>query len=281
MAKGPKPYLIRRAVALLVFLAIVGGSGYYLYRYGFKLPPFVSGLFSSSSDSTTISDVKTALGLSSSVSGYEISVSAQDGRVTLTGQVPSADVKSLAGQIASNTSGVKQVDNLITVNADVKRSATSSRVTDLELKSGLAQGIARAPELASKKIDISVDNQVVTISGTVDTQAQRAQAEQIVRSTPGVSAINNNLALANAEAQAGAASGDTNTDLAKRVEFEFFKADAFNLQTMKITADAGAVTLSGTVRNHAEQLLANRLAQGVDGVKKITDSLKIEQPAKQ
>ena len=274
MAK-PLDLFIRRAVALLVFLAIVGGIYLYIHTFGFALPGFVSNMLSSSSDSTTIADVKKALGLSSTVSGYEINVSAQDGRVTLTGQVPSADTKALAGQIASNTSGVKQVDNLLSVDPNVKRSAASSRVEDLELKTGLTQGIARAPSLAGKKIDISVDNQVVTLSGTVDTQAQRAEAEQIVKSTPGVTAITNNLAVASGEGQA-AASGDANADLAKRVEFELFKSDAFNLQTMKITAENGSVTLGGTVRNKAEELLANRLAQGVDGVKKVNDQLKIE-----
>lgn len=268
--------MIRSIVRLLILILILAGGGYYVYRYGFKLPPFLGGW--TGSDSATISNVKSGLGQSSLVSGYDINVASQEGHVTLTGQVPSADVKNLAGQIAENTSGVSKVDNLIVIDPSAKRSAESSRVEDLDLKTGLAHAISQAPDLANKKIDIAVENQVVTLSGTVDTMAQRAQAEQIAKTTPGVSAVNNNLSLANA--QAGPPSGaDANTDLAKRVEFELFKADAFNIQTMKITADNGAVTLSGTVRNRAEQMLATRLAQNVDGVKKINDDLKIEQPA--
>ncbi|HUK90085.1 MAG TPA: BON domain-containing protein [Blastocatellia bacterium] len=272
MAKGQISRLIKQAVTLLIFIGILGGIGYYIYRYGLKPPPFLNSWFSSSSDAATVTNVKTALGLSSQVSGYDINVAAQDGHVTLTGQAPSQDVRSLAGQIAGNTSGVKEVDNLISVNPDVKRSAASSKVEDLELKAGLARAISQAPDLANKKIDINVENQVVTLSGSVDTAAQRTQAEQIVKGTPGVMGLNNNLSLPSA--QPGASPGsDPNTDLAKRVEFELFKSSAFNLQTMKIAADNGAVTLSGTVRNRAEQLLAVRLAQGVDGVKTVSDNL--------
>ncbi|HEY6328591.1 MAG TPA: BON domain-containing protein [Blastocatellia bacterium] len=267
--------MIRSVVRLLILIVILAGAGYYVYRYGFKLPPFLAGW--TGSDSAAVANVTSALGKSNLVSGYDINVASQEGRVTLTGQVPSAEAKTLAGQIAENTSGVSRVDNLITVDPSVKRSAESSRVEDLDLKTGLTHAISQVPDLANKKIDIGVENQVVTLSGTVDTAAQRSQAEEIAKATPGVTAVNNNLSLAN---QAGPpSSGDANTDLAKRVEFELFKTDAFNLQTMKITADNGAVTLSGTVRDRAEQLLATRLAQNVDGVKKINDNLKVEQPA--
>ncbi|MGH9762757.1 MAG: BON domain-containing protein, partial [Blastocatellia bacterium] len=34
------------------------------------------------------------------------------------------------------------------------------------------------------------------------------------------------------------------------------------------------VTLAGTVRSKAEELLAQRIAQGVDGVKTVADELK-------
>ncbi len=44
---------------------------------------------------------------------------------------------------------------------------------------------------------------------------------------------------------------------------------------MHVKAEDGAVTLAGTVRSRAEQLLAERVVQSVSGVKKVTNELKV------
>jgi osmotically-inducible protein OsmY len=59
------------------------------------------------------------------------------------------------------------------------------------------------------------------------------------------------------------------------VEFELYRTNAFNTLTMQIKAEDANVTLSGTVRSRAEQLLAERVAQGVPGVKKVSNELKV------
>jgi osmotically-inducible protein OsmY len=69
-------------------------------------------------------------------------------------------------------------------------------------------------------------------------------------------------------------------ELAKRVEFDLFRTTAFNTQAMQIRADDGTVTLWGTVRSRAEQLLAERVAQGVPGVKKVVNELKVAAAAR-
>jgi hypothetical protein len=71
----------------------------------------------------------------------------------------------------------------------------------------------------------------------------------------------------------------TPADLAKRVQFELFQTDAFNTRTIQIKAEDGAVTLSGSVRSRAEQLLAERVAQNVSGVKKVVNELKVSAAA--
>ena len=44
---------------------------------------------------------------------------------------------------------------------------------------------------------------------------------------------------------------------------------------MQVRAEDGAVSLVGTVRSRAEQLLAERVVQGVSGVKKVANELKV------
>jgi hyperosmotically inducible protein len=273
-----------RRIALLVVIAILGVAGYFVYQNGFRAPRF-GDLFSSGSDVATIRNVKDALGLSSTVSGFDINVNARDGVVTLTGQVPSDGIKTLANEIAANASGVKRVDNLIAVDPAAKRSAASSQVADLDLKSQMLQAISRSPDLGTKKIEVNVVNQVISLTGAVDTTAQRSEVEQIAHGLQGVVALNDNLSVTNPGTASSpssspssspvSTSGDPNADLAKRVEFELFKTEAFDLKTVKIAAENGVVTLSGDVRSRAEQLLADRIAGSVDGVKKVDDRLKI------
>jgi osmotically-inducible protein OsmY len=207
-------------------------------------------------------------------------VSTKDGIVSLTGKAPSEDVKSLAAEIARDTEGVKEVDNQIEVNPAAQPTSESVRVEDLEIRTALLESFARSQELGGKAIEVKVENRMVTLSGSVDTMAQKNGAEQTARAVDGVAGITNNLTAANPQAAtepptASAATADPGLDLAKRVKFELYETGAFDTLSMNVTAEEGAVTISGTVRTRAEQLLAERVAQGVPGVKKVTNQLKV------
>jgi osmotically-inducible protein OsmY len=268
---------MRKGAAVVLLLIILGGAGYYEYQHGWKVPSF-SSIFSSSSDTAVAGKVKSALSLSKRLAGFDIGVKSDGGVITLTGEVSSEDAKSLASEIAKDTSSVKDVKNNITVNAGAKPSIESSRVEDLEIKTSILEAIGRSPELSGKRIDVKIENRMVTLSGNVDTTAQKNGAEQVARATQGVVGVTNNLAATSPQAQteppAAKAASDPNSELAQRVEFELYRTRAFDVQSMKIRADGGVVTLSGAVRSRAEELLALKIAEGVDGVKKVVDELK-------
>ena len=271
---------MRKLIAVVILLIIVAGVGYYVYTHGWKKPTSLNSLFSSSGDPATSRKVKTALGLSKRLAGFDIGVNTSDGVVTLGGQVPSEDIKSLAGEIARDTPGVTTVQNNITVDPAAQPSSESVHVEDLEIRASILEAFAHSKELGGKNIDVKVENRSVTLGGTVETPIQRNGAEQIARAVDGVAGVTNNIVVTNPQAAseppaASPAPADSNADLAKRVEFELFRTNAFNILTMQIRAEDGAVTLSGTVRSRAEQLLAERVVQGVIGVKKVTDDLKV------
>jgi hyperosmotically inducible periplasmic protein len=270
---------MRRVVAVIILL-IFGLGGYYIYTHGWKKPESVRSIFFTSGDQDTTKKVKTALGLSKRLAPFEINVATNDGTATLTGQVPSEDVKSLAGEIARDTAGVKDVKNDIAVDPGAKPSSESVHVEDLEIRASILEALARSKELGGKNVDVKVENRMVALTGTVETPAQKNGAEQIARAVDSVAGVTNNLAVTNPEAatEPPATSPppiDPNGDLAKRVEFELYRTNAFNTSTMQIRASDGTVTLGGTVRSRAEQMLAERIAQGVTGVKKIVNDLKI------
>jgi len=269
-----------RKIVAVVILIILAGAGYYVYNHGFKKPERLSALFSSSGDPATTRKVKTALGLSKRLAGFDIGVNTSDGIVTLTGQVPSEDIKSLAGEIARDTAGVTEVRNEIAVDPSAQPSSESVHVEDLEIRVAILEALAHSRELAGRNIDVKVENRSVTLSGSVETPAQRNGAEQLARAVDGVAGVTNNITVTNPQSAteppaANLPPADTNADLAKRVEFDLYRTNAFNTLTMQIRAEDGAVTLSGTVRSRAEQLLAERVAQGVPGVKKVINELKV------
>src|SRR6185436_9693162 len=102
---------MRKPNTVVVLLAIVGATGYYIYTHGWKKPESFRSLFSSSGDPDTSRKVKTALGLSKRLARFDINVNTSEGVATLTGQVPSEEIKSLAGEIARDTAGVTDVKN--------------------------------------------------------------------------------------------------------------------------------------------------------------------------
>ena len=271
---------MRKLIAGVILLIIAAGAGYYVYTHGWKKPESFRALFSSSGDPDTSRKVKTALGLSKRLARFDINVTTSDGVATLTGQVPSEDIKSLAGEIARDTAGVKDVKNEIAVDPAAQPSTESVHVEDLEIRVAILEALARSRELGGKIIDVKVENRSVTLSGSVETPTQRNGAEQIARAVDGVAGVTNNLAVTNPQAAseppaANAPPADSNAELAKRIEFELYRTNAFNTLTIQVRAEDGAVTLAGTVRSRAEQLLAERVVQSVSGVKKVTNALKV------
>lgn len=271
---------MRKVIAVVVLLIIVAGVGYYVYTHGWRKPDSFRSLFSSPGDPDSSRKVKTALGLSKRLAGFDIAVSTNDGVATLTGQVPSEDIKSLAGAIARDTPGVTDVKNEIAVDPAAQPSSESVHVEDLEIRVAILEAFAHSGEIGGKNIEVKVENRSVTLSGSVETPTQRNGAEQIARAVDGVSGVTNNLAVTNPQAvtEPPAASSppvDSSVDLAKRVEFELYRTNAFNTVTMQIKAEDGTVTLSGNVRSRAEQLLAERVVQSVSGVKKVVNDLKV------
>lgn len=62
-------------------------------------------------DATLAAEVKLKLLANGNTDGLSIDVDAEDAQITLTGTVQSAEEKSLAGKIAGNVEGVRDVDN--------------------------------------------------------------------------------------------------------------------------------------------------------------------------
>jgi len=269
-------------VVLLVFLVVVIVAVVWVYRAPGAAPirEMLRSVKVNSQDAATTSKVKTALLLSKHVSAFDIKTSTTQGVVQLTGDVPTEETKRLAGAIAQDTSGVSQVQNDLAVNPAAGRNPAMAnlgdRVADLEVKTIVTDRLAQSPDLKNKRFTVQVARGVVTLDGGADSMAQKRAAEQIVTQVPGVQGLNSQLTVADAPATAEG----TDDRLARRVEFELYSTKAVSLKTVQIRSQAdGTVVLSGSVPSRAEKLLAEKVAQGVEGVKRVVNNLTAQEAA--
>lgn len=261
------------AIAIVLIVLIVGGVLIYKRDAARSLGDTLRSVKETSQDAATTSKVKTALLLSKHVSAFDVKTSTNRGEVTLTGEVPTEETRRLAGAITQDTSGVTAVHNNLTVNpaarGNQEMEQLGDRVADLEIKTLVIDQLGRSPELKDKQIKVQVSKRIVTLDGAVDTPAQKRAAEQMALQAPGVQGLAGQLAVANAAAVPESA----DEKLARRVEFELYSTRALPLQSVQIRSQDGTVILTGPVTSRAEKLLAERVTQSVEGVKRVVNNL--------
>jgi len=264
-----------KGILVLVLLLLVIGAGYYFFTRNSSVQNAFHSIQESTQDSATTSRVRTALLLSKQVSPFDIKVQTIQGEVTLEGQVPSEQVKTVAGAIAQDTSSVKQLHNNLSVNPLIERNPDrehlGERVADLEIKTLVTEALSKNAELAEKHITTDVKGRTVTLGGAVQTVSQKYTADQLAWQVPGVQGLTDNLSVSSAQAMPE----NADDKLARRVEFELYSTRAISLKTVQIHADNGIVTLTGTVLSRAEKLLAEMTAKSVEGVRSVVNSLAV------
>jgi osmotically-inducible protein OsmY len=196
-------------VAGAVLLLLIAGFGYLVYRQGWSttsaqvrgvavaVRKTTNAVRETSGDMAATAKVKAALALSKRVPALEVNVDTQNAVVTLTGKVPSPEVRELAGEIAGDTSGVVEVRNLLTVDPaarpDGDRERLALRVEELEQQTAIAETLQEHPEMEGSKIKVRVAGGVVSLDGTVASNEQKWRAGQIVSSLAGARQVHNNL----------------------------------------------------------------------------------------
>jgi len=130
------------------------------------------------------------------------------------------------------------------------------------------------------EINVDTKNHVVTLTGTVDTQAAKDKAVSLARETKGVTDVVDNLSVkqtnvASAEAPAGSV-GQTVDDatITAKVKAKLLADPLVGGLKIDVDTSGGVVTLSGdNMKSQAEIDQAIRLAKEVDGVRDVKSNL--------
>ena len=117
----------------------------------------------------------------------------------------------------------------------------------------------------SHKIDVTTNNGIVTLSGSVDSYYAKLEAEDVAESVKGVFAVINNIDVKPFVRLDSQIRGDVISALVADPVTESFE--------ITVTVDAGIVTLSGQVDSYTEKSVAEEVAQGVKGVIDVKNEL--------
>jgi hyperosmotically inducible protein len=139
--------------------------------------------------------------------------------------------------------------------------------------------------LEDSDIDVDTNAGVVTLNGTVATDAGRTRAVAITKATDGVKSVTDKLRVAaergtdvtGAARQAGKDAGRKITDgwITSKIYAQFLTETALDDSDIDVDVTKGAVTLTGAVRSDAGRQRAVAIAKATDGVKDVKDSLKV------
>jgi hyperosmotically inducible protein len=148
-------------------------------------------------DAGITTKVKTALVADDTVKAFQIDVDTKNKVVTLNGTVDSAAAKARAVTVAQGTEGVASVVDNITVTVPEKPGTPADVVvTDAALTTAVKTKLLADPDVKGLKIDVDSKDGVVTLTGTVKSQAEKDKALRLARETLSVRTVTDKLTVA-------------------------------------------------------------------------------------
>lgn len=231
--------------------------------------------------------------------GRAIDVSAQDGVVTLRGTVPSEAARQRAVEITRGVEGVTNVSDqldvrdtkAVTASAPDPRAptGTAGRDTDRLAPAWITTKIQAQyfvdPDIKPWAIDVTTGSGgVVTLEGTVDSAEDKSKAVRIARDTEGVTRVEDRLRVeaaarrtdAGAKAPSGTDPAQPDAWVTAKLQAKYFVDDEVKARNIDVTTQNGVVTLQGSVASEAERRQAVAIARNTDGVREVTDQLRVD-----
>jgi len=212
-------------------------------------------------DSDLVDNVSDELFWDPKVDNDAIAVSAKAGTITLRGTVGSLREKREAKKAAQRVTGVLDVDNQLKV-----RLMGDQGRADADIRGDVLQALV-LDSLVPKTVDAKVADGFVTLTGTVDWQYQRDEADFVASNIVGTLDVYNDIEINNPKPNA--------SDVDDSITNAFKRNAALDAESLSVSTDNGMVTVKGTVRSWAERDEAIAAAWSAPGVTAVRDDLTV------
>jgi hyperosmotically inducible protein len=149
-------------------------------------------------DASITSAVKSKLLWSKNTEGLAANVDTKMGKVTLKGSADSVETKDLAGRLTIGTRGVMSVDNQLVVKSATPSTAATAKTATPKVENDMSDGWittkVKSTYMYSSNVDgsdisVNTDKGIVSLSGKVDSGAERALAIELAQNVRGVKSV--------------------------------------------------------------------------------------------
>jgi osmotically-inducible protein OsmY len=189
-----------------------------------------------------------------------IMVSASDGRVVLSGSVPTYEQSVVAGEDAWRVRGVGAVDNELLVGP------AGEALDDLEIAAHAAAALDDAHMVPRGAVAVSVFEGHATLTGTLRRHSQRVAAERSVGRLPGVRGITDNIELT---------AEPIPTDVVDRIAKALRRSAIVDDSRIEVSNVGQTVYLDGETTSWFGRKAAEDAAWGAPGVAHVVDRVAI------
>ncbi len=147
------------------------------------------------------------------------------------------------------------------------------QVSDASITSTVNAKFAADPEVNPFEIDVDTQAGVVTLSGFVETEAERAEAEDLAHDTNGVKRVVNNIQMGDLSASEVVNDARITARLKSKLAADP-QVSAINID-VDVDVDRGVVTLRGVVSEASSKEEAERLARATGGVTDVRNEIEV------
>lgn len=202
------------------------------------------------------------------IDASDITITVDDGEVTLTGNVPSYRAREAAVNNAWRVQGVVGVEN----DLEIVYFEPETLPNDMQIRENILSSFRWNPDLRTEDIDVTVDKGWVTLEGTTDAFWKKMDAESIAYSVRGVVVVTNKIAIVTTQ-------NITDELIAEDVMDAIERDVRVSVDSVDVTVTNGEVTLTGTVPSTTARNAAYSAALYTTGVINVDNNIIVREPA--
>lgn len=195
------------------------------------------------------------------IDASQIAIDVSHGVVALRGQVASAYEKRIADGLVARIKGVQSIRNEIQAGPGAGR-------TDAEIAADVTARLSASPIVGRRAVQIQVQNGTVTLSGVVESYAERTAIEDLAWAVSGVLNVIDRTSVIPSVAR-------TDAEIAREVGVDLSHSADLAGQQIAVEVKGGTVTLRGTVQTLEQKWLADEVAWWTAGVRDVINELTI------